>query len=194
MKLGFEESQSPTPAARKRPAHGRKLGSVPGLIARIAATQRFRLSPTTVRLRISFARPATKSSNSKARRENSAPGLSTARSKPNANVLAASNNPNLLPDELRSQIACGRKSLHRAKAFFRPRDHRGTKATGRYRAARGLDRFENPAQIASPSPAKIHIVQNGVIRAEGSSSLRNGRRRYSSGTNRRKRAAGCSTS
>ena len=45
-----------------------------------------------------------------------------------------------------------------------------------------------------PEFGKIHIVQNGIVRAKGRSSLRNGRRRFFSEASRWKHAAGCSTS
>src|ERR1700722_7092031 len=53
------------------------------------------------------------------------------------------------PDELRPQVARSRQSVYRTEALFRPRDHRGTKATGCHRATRGLDRFK---YLAQPRP------------------------------------------
>ena len=98
-----------------------------------------------------------------------------------------------LADELRPQVARGRQSVHRAEAFLRPRHHRGTKAAGRDRATRRLDRIEHPARAAFPSPAKFTSSRAASF-VRRTSSLRNGRRRCSSETNRWRRAAGCSTS
>src|SRR5258705_4060844 len=60
--------------------------------------------------------------------------------------LAASNNPNLFLMKYDLKSLARRQSVHRPKALFRSRDHRGTKATGCHRAARGLDRVQYPAQ------------------------------------------------
>src|SRR5258705_1933160 len=67
----------------------------------------------------------------------------------------------LVPHEIRSQVACGRQSVHRPKALFRSRDHRGTKATG---CAGWIG--SNILLSRIPESGKIHIVQAGVVRAK----------------------------
>ncbi len=95
--------------------------------------------------------------------------------------------------ELRSQISSGRQPLYRAKAFLRPRDHRGAQAAGGDRASCGMDRLENSARSVFRSPAEFISSRTASFERRSSSS-RSGKRRFSSGMNRRKRAAGCSTS
>ena len=68
-------------------------------------------------------------------------------------------------DELRPQVTCGRQSVHRAEAFFRSRYHRRAAAAGADGAARRLGWLKNPAR-ASTGVGKIHIVQNGIVRAK----------------------------
>ena len=125
--------------------------------------RRFRPSPTTVRSRISSARPAARSSSSRARRANSARRSLDGEFKTKCERLAASNNPNLL------LMNYDLKSLAVVNLFIVPKhffvreiieERKPLAATARRAGWIGskilLDRV--------PESGKIHIVQSGVIR------------------------------
>ena len=106
--------------------------------------------------------------------------------------LAASNNPNLF------LMNYDLKSLAVVNLFIVPKhffvreiieERKPLAATARRAGWIG----SNILLSRVPESGKIHIVQNGVVRPR-SWSLRNGRRRFSSEMNHRKRAAGCSMS
>ena len=154
MKLGFEESQSPTPAARKAPRMDGSLGQRMGLLPALRQCEDVAISEQQPArrfpLRIVQRGVRTQEPEGQVRREGRRWRLQD-------QMRASGGEQQSQPaaDELRSQIARGRQSAHRAKALLRPRDHRRAKAVGRYRASRRLDRIEYPAEPRSRSSARF---------------------------------------